>query len=125
MSAKLSGDLTWLSLRSSLDFVYCVFLGTKHTKKLSLFNPFLLYCHIHIFRANFPICQGPRLLEMKQHNLAAQTYLAVDMTKEAIDTFIMAEEWGKAKKVAREFAPRYSIITSLNIQSNLSLTTQI
>lgn len=48
---------------------------------------------------------GPRLVEMRQHSLAAQTYLAVDLIREAIDTFIMAEEWNKAKKVARELEP--------------------
>uniref|UniRef100_A0A1B6D0F4 Intraflagellar transport protein 172 homolog n=1 Tax=Clastoptera arizonana TaxID=38151 RepID=A0A1B6D0F4_9HEMI len=48
---------------------------------------------------------GPRLIEVKQHNLAAQTFLAVDMIKEAVDTFIISEEWSKAKKVAREFEP--------------------
>ena len=29
------------------------------------------------------------------------------MVKEAIDAFIAGEEWGKAKKVARELEPRY------------------
>lgn len=49
---------------------------------------------------------GPRLVEIKQYNVAAQTYLANDMVKEAIDTFIIADEWSKAKKIAREFEPR-------------------
>lgn len=51
------------------------------------------------------VLTGPRLVEIRQHSLAAQTYLAVDLIREAIDTFIMAEEWNKAKKVAREFEP--------------------
>ena len=34
-------------------------------------------------------------------------YLKVDMIKEAIDAFIVGEEWSKAKKVARELEPRY------------------
>lgn len=51
------------------------------------------------------VLTGPRLIEIRQHSLAAQTYLAVDLIREAIDTFIMAEEWNKAKKVAREFEP--------------------
>lgn len=50
---------------------------------------------------------GPRLVEIKQYNVAAQTYLANDMVKEAIDTFIIADEWSKAKKIAREFEPRF------------------
>jgi intraflagellar transport protein 172 len=33
-------------------------------------------------------------------------YLGVDMIKEAIDTFIHAEEWNKAKRVAKELEPR-------------------
>lgn len=48
---------------------------------------------------------GPRLIEIKQYNLAAQVYLAVDLIKEAIDTFILADEWSKAKKIARELEP--------------------
>lgn len=51
------------------------------------------------------IILGPRLIEAKQHNLAAQVYLAVDLIKEAIDTFILADEWSKAKKIARELEP--------------------
>ncbi|XP_075225811.1 intraflagellar transport protein Oseg2 [Lycorma delicatula] len=50
---------------------------------------------------------GPRLVEEKQYNLAAQVYLAVDLVKEAIDTFILADEWSKAKKVAHELEPSY------------------
>lgn len=34
-------------------------------------------------------------------------YLKVDMIKEAIDAFIVGEEWNKAKKVAKELEPRY------------------
>ncbi|KAJ4427860.1 hypothetical protein ANN_23861 [Periplaneta americana] len=50
---------------------------------------------------------GPRLVSIQQHNLAAQVYLGVDMIKEAIDTFIQAEEWNKAKRVAKELEPTY------------------
>ncbi|RZF39607.1 hypothetical protein LSTR_LSTR001128 [Laodelphax striatellus] len=50
---------------------------------------------------------GPRLVDVKQYNLAAQVYLAVDMIKEAIDTFILADEWSKAKKIAHELEPSY------------------
>jgi len=46
------------------------------------------------------------LLSIQQHTLAAQVYLGVDMIKEAIDTFIHAEEWNKAKRVAKELEPR-------------------
>ncbi|KAK7792281.1 hypothetical protein R5R35_013312 [Gryllus longicercus] len=50
---------------------------------------------------------GPRLAEVGQHTAAAQLYIGADMIKEAIDIFIEAEEWGKAKKVAQELEPRY------------------
>jgi intraflagellar transport protein 172 len=45
-------------------------------------------------------------LDIQQHNLAAHVYLGVDMIKEAVDTFIYAEEWTKAKRVATELEPR-------------------
>jgi len=38
---------------------------------------------------------------------AAELYLSVDMIKDAIDMFIQAEEWNKARKVAKELEPRY------------------
>ncbi|XP_073968518.1 intraflagellar transport protein Oseg2 isoform X1 [Rhodnius prolixus] len=50
---------------------------------------------------------GNRLIEVKQHNMAAQLYLGVDMIKEAIDALIAIEEWQKALKIARELEPRY------------------
>ncbi|XP_046993145.1 intraflagellar transport protein 172 homolog [Schistocerca americana] len=50
---------------------------------------------------------GPKLVQAQQYNLAAQLYLNVDMIKEAIDTFISAEEWSKAKKIAKELEPMY------------------
>lgn len=46
--------------------------------------------------------------------MAAQLYLGVDMIKEAIDTFIITEEWQKAIKVARELEPRYVLIAYTN-----------
>ncbi|KAK4305876.1 hypothetical protein Pmani_022262 [Petrolisthes manimaculis] len=50
---------------------------------------------------------GPRLLDIKRYSAAAQMFLAGDMNKEAIDAFITAQEWNKAKKVASELEPRY------------------
>lgn len=38
---------------------------------------------------------------------AAELYLNMDMIKEAIDVFIEAEEWNKAKRVAKELMPRF------------------
>ncbi|XP_071532014.1 intraflagellar transport protein 172 homolog [Panulirus ornatus] len=50
---------------------------------------------------------GPRLMEIKRYSAAAQLFLAGDLIKEAIDAFIIGQEWNKAKKVARELEPRY------------------
>ena len=47
-----------------------------------------------------------RLQEIRRHGEAAEWYLRVDMVKEAIDAFMAAEEWSKAKKVAKEYEPR-------------------
>jgi intraflagellar transport protein 172 len=49
---------------------------------------------------------GPMLVEVGRHNAAAQLYMGVEMIKEAVDAFIAAQEWGKAKKVAKELEPR-------------------
>ena len=49
---------------------------------------------------------GPLLVEVGRHSAAAQLYMGVEMIKEAIDAFISAKEWGKAKKVAKELEPR-------------------
>lgn len=48
----------------------------------------------------------PRLVEIKQHNAAAELYLNADLISEAIDVYIEAEEFQKAKKVAKELDPR-------------------
>lgn len=44
---------------------------------------------------------------------AAELYLSVDLIKDAIDMFIAAEEWNKARKVAKELEPRYDAIHSV------------
>ena len=49
---------------------------------------------------------GPMLVQVGRHNAAAQLYMGVEMIKEAVDAFISAKEWGKAKKVATELEPR-------------------
>ncbi|XP_065212288.1 intraflagellar transport protein 172 homolog [Planococcus citri] len=56
---------------------------------------------------------GPKLTELNQHNIAAQVYLAADLVKESIDSFIDADDWVKARKVAAELDPSFeSYITS-------------
>lgn len=49
---------------------------------------------------------GPRLAEIRKFEQAAELYLNVDLIKDAIDMFIAAEEWNKAKRVAKELEPR-------------------
>ncbi|XP_055373567.1 intraflagellar transport protein 172 homolog [Condylostylus longicornis] len=45
---------------------------------------------------------GPRLLEINQIGPAAQLYLAADLPKEAVEVFIQAEQWAKARRLAKE-----------------------
>ncbi|ESO08535.1 hypothetical protein HELRODRAFT_74793 [Helobdella robusta] len=49
---------------------------------------------------------GPRLVEMKRCNAAAELYLQADLIREAVDAFMTGEEWNKARKVATELEPR-------------------
>ncbi|KAK9871476.1 hypothetical protein WA026_012850 [Henosepilachna vigintioctopunctata] len=49
----------------------------------------------------------PRLIQVGENDHAAQLYLSVDMLKEAIDTFIITEDWAKARKVAKELDVAY------------------
>lgn len=49
---------------------------------------------------------GPRLVEMRQHNMAAQLYMGADMIKEALDTLIANEDWQRAMKIVKEIEPR-------------------
>lgn len=46
---------------------------------------------------------GPRLVQLKKANQAAEMYLKADMVRECIDAFISVEDWNKAKKVAQQF----------------------
>ncbi|KAF2887801.1 hypothetical protein ILUMI_18372 [Ignelater luminosus] len=48
-----------------------------------------------------------RLAEIGEHSVAAQLYINVDLMKEAIDSFILAEDWAKAKKLAKQLDPAY------------------
>ncbi|XP_063226619.1 intraflagellar transport protein 172 homolog isoform X1 [Bacillus rossius redtenbacheri] len=50
---------------------------------------------------------GPQLIAVKEYILAAKVFMTADLVKEAIDAFIIAEEWSKAKRVARELEPEY------------------
>jgi len=45
-------------------------------------------------------------MECKQHNLAAQLYLSVEMVRPAIEALVQAREYAKAKKIAQRFDPR-------------------
>ncbi|CAG9856074.1 unnamed protein product [Phyllotreta striolata] len=50
---------------------------------------------------------GPRLVEIGEYRVAAQLYVSVEMMKEAIDAFVVAEDWGKARKIAKELDPAF------------------
>ncbi|KAF7269422.1 hypothetical protein GWI33_017527 [Rhynchophorus ferrugineus] len=50
---------------------------------------------------------SPRLIEMGEHSVAAQLYISMEQMKEAIDAFIAAEDWSKARKVAKELDSAY------------------
>ncbi|CAG0924379.1 unnamed protein product, partial [Notodromas monacha] len=47
------------------------------------------------------------LMQHSRFSAAAQLFLGADMVREAIDALIAGEEWGKAKKVAKELDPRF------------------
>lgn len=48
-----------------------------------------------------------RLMHMGEHEHAAQLYISVEMFKEAIDSLISAEDWSRARKIAKELDPVY------------------
>ncbi|XP_065171784.1 intraflagellar transport protein 172 homolog [Atheta coriaria] len=48
---------------------------------------------------------APRLRDLSEHTAAAQLYISADMIKEAIDCFILADDWKNARKVAKELDP--------------------
>ncbi|KAJ8934987.1 hypothetical protein NQ314_013074 [Rhamnusium bicolor] len=50
---------------------------------------------------------SPRLVDIGEYGVAAQLYVSMEMMKEAIDAFIIAEDWNKARKVAKELEPAY------------------
>lgn len=62
---------------------------------------------------------GPRLCQIRQNGPAAQLYLAADLPKEAVDVFIRAEQWSKARRLAREIDPEY--VTYVEQQQKLRL----
>ncbi|XP_034482499.1 intraflagellar transport protein 172 homolog [Drosophila innubila] len=45
---------------------------------------------------------GPRLLAIKQIGRAAQLYVVANLHKQAVDVFIQAEQWSKARRLAKE-----------------------
>ncbi|XP_031359255.1 intraflagellar transport protein 172 homolog [Photinus pyralis] len=50
---------------------------------------------------------GPRLIEIGEYDAAAQLYMHLDLMKEALDCFVQAEDWAKAKKLAKQLDPAY------------------
>ncbi|KAK4876609.1 hypothetical protein RN001_009115 [Aquatica leii] len=50
---------------------------------------------------------GPRLIEIGEQEAAAQLYINCDLMKEALDCFVLTEDWEKAKKLAKQLDPAY------------------
>ncbi|XP_018787824.1 PREDICTED: intraflagellar transport protein 172 homolog [Bactrocera latifrons] len=65
---------------------------------------------------------GPRLLQIKQIGPAAQLYLAADMPKDAVEVFIRAEQWSKARRLAKELDPE--LMTYVEQQQKSRLKTE-
>lgn len=64
---------------------------------------------------------GPRLVELKQIGPAAQLYLAAELPKEAVDVFIKAESWGKARRLAKEIDPQLVAYVETQQKSRLRM----
>ena len=52
------------------------------------------------------------MVNQNQHSAAAQMFIAVDMVRDAVDALVAANEWGKAKRVAQQLDPRYTLLKS-------------
>ena len=50
-----------------------------------------------------------RLANMSEYRRAGELLISVEMIKEALDMFMMAEEWDRARHIARNVAPRWAI----------------
>lgn len=64
---------------------------------------------------------GPRLVELNQIGPAAQLYLAAELPKEAVDVFIKAESWGKARRLAKEIDPQLVAYVEAQQKSRLRM----
>jgi intraflagellar transport protein 172 len=62
---------------------------------------------------------GPRLVDITQIGPAAQLYLAADMPKEAVDVFINTENWGKARRLAKEIDAQFVAYVEAKQKSHL------
>ncbi len=47
-----------------------------------------------------------RLANMGEHRRAGELFVSADMLKEALDMFMMAEDWERARHLAQNVAPR-------------------
>ncbi|XP_017777562.1 PREDICTED: intraflagellar transport protein 172 homolog [Nicrophorus vespilloides] len=48
---------------------------------------------------------APRLRDMGEYSSAAQLFISADLVKDAVDCFIIIEDWKNAKKIAKELDP--------------------
>lgn len=68
---------------------------------------------------------GPRLVEINQYGPAAQLYLAAEMPKEAVDVFIQSENWGKARRLAKEINPQLLSYVETQQKSRLRMENNV
>lgn len=68
---------------------------------------------------------GPRLVEISQFGPAAQLYLAAEMPKEAVDVFIQSENWGKARRLAKEINPQLLAYVETQQKSRLRMENNV
>lgn len=47
-----------------------------------------------------------RLAHIGDYSRAGELFISVDMVREALDMFMMAEDWERARHIARNVAPR-------------------
>ncbi len=47
-----------------------------------------------------------RLAHMGDYRKAGELFVSVDMIKEALDMFMMSEDWERARHIARNVAPK-------------------
>lgn len=61
---------------------------------------------------------------MEQYGPAAQLYLGADMPREAVDCFIAADDWGRARRLAKEIDPTMALLAHVDKQQKNQLKSE-